>query len=113
LIVLILQQQKWRVGVRILTFSTSQNKQKQPSRSKRKLLQTVEMINQQPNETIESPTIVKTTSEHAKIVADSPRKNQKEETLGSYDILCGRGKIAFNNIGNRRFRVTISLNLHA
>jgi hypothetical protein len=26
-----------------------------------------------------------------------------------YDILCGRHKLAFNNIGNRRFRVTVSL----
>ena len=29
--------------------------------------------------------------------------------VGPYDILCGRDKNAFNNIGNRRFRVTISL----
>ena len=32
-------------------------------------------------------------------------------TLGPYDILCGRSKAAYNNIGNRRFRVTISMNL--
>ena len=31
--------------------------------------------------------------------------------LGPYDILCGRGKRSYNNIGNRRFRVMISLNL--
>ena len=30
-------------------------------------------------------------------------------TLGPYDILCGRHKDAFNNVGNRRFRVTVSL----
>jgi hypothetical protein len=32
-------------------------------------------------------------------------------TLGPYDIICGRCSNAFNNIGNRRFRVTISLNV--
>jgi hypothetical protein len=31
--------------------------------------------------------------------------------IGLYDVLCGRHKLAFNNIGNRRFRVTISLSL--
>ena len=32
-------------------------------------------------------------------------------TVGPYDIICGRNSTAFNNIGNRRFRVTIALNL--
>jgi hypothetical protein len=31
--------------------------------------------------------------------------------LGQYDIICGRSKLAFNNVGNRRFRVTVSLSL--
>eukprot|EP00980_Cylindrotheca_fusiformis_P015027 scaffold4140_cov81-Cylindrotheca_fusiformis.AAC.4 len=31
--------------------------------------------------------------------------------LRPYDILCGRSKHCFNNIGNRRFRITISMNL--
>lgn len=31
--------------------------------------------------------------------------------VGPYDVMCGRHKEAFNNIGNRRFRVTISLSL--
>lgn len=31
--------------------------------------------------------------------------------LGPYDIVCGRCVNAYNNIGNRRFRVTIRLNL--
>ena len=35
----------------------------------------------------------------------------KIKTLGPYDILCGRTSTAFNNIGNRRFRMTISFNL--
>ena len=32
--------------------------------------------------------------------------------LTGYDILCGRNKLAFNHVGNRRFRVTISLFLN-
>ncbi len=31
--------------------------------------------------------------------------------IKSYDILCGRDKATFNNIGNRRFRVLIGLNI--
>jgi hypothetical protein len=31
--------------------------------------------------------------------------------LGPYDILCGRCKTAFNNVGNRRYRVTVSVSL--
>lgn len=34
-----------------------------------------------------------------------------ESSLGPYDIICGRNNVAFHNVGNRRFRVTISLNL--
>lgn len=30
---------------------------------------------------------------------------------GDYDVICGRGKVCFNHIGNRRFRVTIAMNL--
>lgn len=30
--------------------------------------------------------------------------------LTPYDVICGRHKAAFNNIGNRRFRITVSLN---
>jgi hypothetical protein len=29
--------------------------------------------------------------------------------LGPYDVICGRDKVAFNNVGNRRFRITVSL----
>jgi|Transcript_3628 hypothetical protein len=29
----------------------------------------------------------------------------------NYDVICGRGKSCFNHIGNRRFRVTIDMNL--
>jgi hypothetical protein len=31
--------------------------------------------------------------------------------LGPYDVICGRHKAAFNNIGNRRFRITVALAL--
>jgi hypothetical protein len=33
------------------------------------------------------------------------------EQIGLFDVLCGRDKAAFNNIGNRRFRITVSLSL--
>lgn len=32
-----------------------------------------------------------------------------DDELGVYDVICGRHKAAFNNIGNRRFRVTVYL----
>jgi len=31
--------------------------------------------------------------------------------VGPYDVMCGRHRLAFNNVGNRRFRVTVSLNV--
>jgi hypothetical protein len=39
----------------------------------------------------------------------SSQQSTPDEMLGPYDIICGRNKLAFNNIGNRRFRVTIQL----
>jgi len=35
----------------------------------------------------------------------------QEVYLSPYDIVCGRDSDSFNHIGNRRFRITISLNL--
>jgi hypothetical protein len=32
--------------------------------------------------------------------------------IGSYDVLCGRDKIALNHCGNRRFRIIVTLFLH-
>lgn len=32
-------------------------------------------------------------------------------SLGPYDVVCGRGSVAFNNIGNRRFRIIIGMNV--
>jgi hypothetical protein len=37
--------------------------------------------------------------------------NEQLAELGDYDVLCGRHKAAFNNTGNRRFRITVSLSL--
>lgn len=34
-----------------------------------------------------------------------------EPEVGPYDIICGRHREAFNNVGNRRFRVTVALYL--
>lgn len=31
--------------------------------------------------------------------------------IGRYDVLCGRNKVAFNNVGNRRFRITVALSM--
>jgi len=31
--------------------------------------------------------------------------------LGPFDVLCGRDKLSYNNVGNRRFRVMINVNL--
>lgn len=32
-------------------------------------------------------------------------------SLGPCDVICGRGRVAFNNIGNRRFRILIIMNV--
>lgn len=51
----------------------------------------------------------------SKACIESPKNNQLAAvggvavTIGLYDVLCGRNKIAFNNIGNRRFRVMVSI----
>ena len=43
---------------------------------------------------------------------DIPKPHhQQKQKLGTYDVLCGRCSTAFNNIGNHRFRATISVNL--
>jgi hypothetical protein len=49
--------------------------------------------------------IVKTNDDEQKI---SPIR---ADDVQPYDILCGRDKATFNNVGNRRFRVSISLNI--
>ena len=42
---------------------------------------------------------------------ESERCNSEDSLVQPYDILCGRSPESFNNVGNRRFRLTISLNL--
>jgi hypothetical protein len=39
----------------------------------------------------------------------TPFQQEAEDGVGPYDVLCGRHKAAFNNVGNRRFRITIEL----
>ena len=49
-----------------------------------------------------------------RLISAAVNKHQrisKVAKIQPYDILCGRDKAAFNNTGNRRFRVTINLNL--
>jgi hypothetical protein len=43
----------------------------------------------------------------------APEKVMVETTtlLTPYDVLCGRSSHCFNNVGNRRFRITIEINL--
>jgi hypothetical protein len=41
------------------------------------------------------------------ITADE--KHDRVNVLGFYDVICGRHKAAFDNIGNRRFRVLVAL----
>ncbi len=51
-------------------------------------------------------------------IGEADKEDEKEQqykaavdSLGPYDVICGRGSVAFNNIGNRRFRVLISMNV--
>jgi len=37
--------------------------------------------------------------------------NDSASDLGPFDVLCGRDKESYNNIGNRRFRIMININL--
>ncbi|KAL3926458.1 MAG: hypothetical protein SGBAC_013466, partial [Bacillariaceae sp.] len=39
------------------------------------------------------------------------KTNDLPPDVRPYDILCGRSKECFNNIGNRRFRITIGMNV--
>ena len=42
---------------------------------------------------------------------DSITMTAESVILGPYDVICGRGKLSFNNIGNRRFRMIIGMNV--
>ena len=52
-------------------------------------------------------------SSEKKPTTSSAAITKSKPSLGPYDILCGRNKLAYNHIGNRRFRVTINMNLQA
>lgn len=49
--------------------------------------------------------------EHDDSTTPSGRSENNTDELGLYDVICGRHKAAFNNIGNRRFRISVSLAL--
>lgn len=49
--------------------------------------------------------------QHQQHDTQNPMGSSSITHVGVYDVLCGRDKEAFNNIGNRRFRVTVSLAL--
>lgn len=43
-------------------------------------------------------------------IGEADKEDEKEQqyraavdSLGPYDVICGRGSLAFNNVGNRRF----------
>jgi hypothetical protein len=42
-------------------------------------------------------------------IVDNSEKHDRVNVLGFYDVICGRHKAAFDNIGNRRFRVLVAL----
>jgi hypothetical protein len=72
-----------------------------------------DLFHQQSQERRQSTTsIVSTSTVAASDLDDSVTSTHDAggmDELGLYDVICGRHKEAFNNIGNRRFRVTISL----
>lgn len=50
-----------------------------------------------------------------KVFENAPRENatplSEQFSPSNYDVICGRGAQCYNHIGNRRFRVTIGMNL--
>lgn len=53
-------------------------------------------------------------------IGESDKEDEKKQqfinavnSVGPYDVICGRGSLAFNNVGNRRFRELISMNVGA
>ena len=60
-----------------------------------------------------SPHQVKETKQIQKITMMTIKCTTEENisNLGPFDVLCGRDKQSYNNVGNRRFRIMISMNL--
>lgn len=56
---------------------------------------------------------MKETKQTLKITMMTIKSTTEENisTLGPFDVLCGRDKQSYNNVGNRRFRIMISMNL--
>ena len=68
---------------------------------------------QETPDLVPSTVMVRTTSgKTATEVSPQETTQIVPRELTGYDILCGRNKLAFNHVGNRRFRVTISLFLN-
>lgn len=61
------------------------------------------------NELVSSFDSVDTSSSRIRKSKNTPLGN--DYVPSNYDVLCGRGKESFNHVGNRRFRVTIGMNL--
>jgi hypothetical protein len=57
-------------------------------------------LDEEPSENSQEKRLSRNTQEQRLLVS---------QEIGPFDVLCGRRKDAFNNIGNRRFRVTVSL----
>jgi hypothetical protein len=45
------------------------------------------------------------------IIHNSNNNHNNHNNLGSWDVICGRCSDAYSNVGNRRFRVIVNLNL--
>merc|ERR1712238_618711 len=48
---------------------------------------------------------------NTQVSATNQSNNKHIFELQPFDVLCGRNKTSYNNIGNRRFRILINLNL--
>lgn len=44
-------------------------------------------------------------------ISSNKQKQTTIDSLGPYDVICGRDSTAFNNVGNRRFRLLITMNV--
>jgi hypothetical protein len=54
-----------------------------------------------------------TSSRENPAITESTESSSDVTAIGLYDKLCGRDSNAFNNIGNRRFRITVSVALES
>lgn len=81
--------------------------QSAPVAKEHELRQSQHLIERRPSTTSDSST----SDEEGSIDDDNQLYRKALDSLGPYDVISGRGSLAFNNIGNRRFRILIGLNL--